>query len=413
METEATAAQLEEEIAEVCGVVNAATGRLVGLIGRVIETEAWQGHGIRSAEQWVAWKCGVSPGRARRLVAMARRLGELPHTRAGLEAGELSEDQVAVVCRHAPACTDAEMAAFARHATVGQLRRTLAGYAFADTPPESPDAPPPEEARRVDFGPTDAGGWRLSAVLAPDEGALVAMADRSLGGRPRPHRDRHLVVVHVGGDGGARLHLGPGLGPGLGRYLGCDARVRAVFEAGGRAASVGRAWRSVPGRTRMVVEDRDRGCRVPGCERTRGLQVHHITHWQDGGPTDTPNLLALCARHHRLHHLGRLGIAGDADDADGVVFTDERGRVLAPSGRPTPPGDLPAAVERLGLPLGTWPTPPANASTPSGSTSTSRRRPEHAQTPRPPTTGSTRAVARRRAADRQGRYRTDQLNRQR
>ncbi len=39
-EREAEAARLEAEIAEVCGLLNAATGRLVSLIGRVLGTEA-------------------------------------------------------------------------------------------------------------------------------------------------------------------------------------------------------------------------------------------------------------------------------------------------------------------------------------------------------------------------------------
>ena len=64
VERESNAARLEAEIAEVCGVINAATARLVRLIGRILETGAWEGVGIRSAEQWVAWKCGVGPGRA-------------------------------------------------------------------------------------------------------------------------------------------------------------------------------------------------------------------------------------------------------------------------------------------------------------------------------------------------------------
>ncbi len=50
--------------------------------------------------------------------------------------------------------------------------------------------------------------------------------------------------------------------------------------------------------------------------------------------------MALCSRHHRLHHLGKLGIEGDADDPDGLVFTDSKGRYLAGSGRPAPPGDV-------------------------------------------------------------------------
>ncbi|MCA1822493.1 MAG: HNH endonuclease, partial [Pseudonocardia sp.] len=66
---------------------------------------------------------------------------------------------------------------------------------------------------------------------------------------------------------------------------------RAVVESEGRALSVGRAFRIVPERTRVAVEDRDAGCRVPGCERSRWLHVHHIRHWEDGGPTDTPNLV--------------------------------------------------------------------------------------------------------------------------
>ena len=65
---------------------------------------------------------------------MARRLSELPATRAALEAGELSEDQVALVCRHAPARHDAEVAAFARLATVGQLARVLRRYVFGPAP---------------------------------------------------------------------------------------------------------------------------------------------------------------------------------------------------------------------------------------------------------------------------------------
>ena len=399
VDKEAEAARLEAEIAEVCGVINAATARLVRLIGQVLETESWAGWGIRSPEQWVAWKCGVGRARARSLVAMARRLPELPETRASFEAGALAEDQVAVVARHAPASTDVEVAELARQATVHQLRRALGSYRFADEPKTTePDADhraePPEEPRRVSFGFDDDGAWRLSAVLPADEGALweralaeareslfraqqsdghdrstkvswadalVAVADRSLAasGAGRPHRDRHLVMVHVGAapDGavGGHLHLGPELPAGLRQYLSCDARVRAVFESGGTPVSVGRSYRTVPDRTRIVIEERDGGCRVPGCDRKRWLHVHHIRHWEDGGPTDTANLLALCSLHHRLLHRGGLGIVGNADDPDSVVFSDHRGRPLDANGRPVlPRGPFFEAAHDLGIPEPSW-----------------------------------------------------------
>jgi hypothetical protein len=245
----------------------------------------------------------------------------------------------------------------------------------------------------VSFGYTDDGSWSLSALLPADEGALweralaaardelfragehdddgpqprpasvswtdafVAVADRSLGAAAttRPHRDRHLVMLHLEVDGdetNGHLHLGPGLPSGLRRFLSCDSRVRTVLEAGGKPVSVGRGFRTVPERTRFVVEDRDRGCRVPGCERSRWLHVHHITHWEDGGTTDTPNLACLCSRHHRLHHLGKLGISGDADQPDGLVITDERGRVLTGGSPPTPPSHH--TGQRLNIPPGSW-----------------------------------------------------------
>ncbi len=50
---EAEADRLEAEISEVCGVVNAAVGRLVELIARVLANDSWHGVGIHSAEQWV------------------------------------------------------------------------------------------------------------------------------------------------------------------------------------------------------------------------------------------------------------------------------------------------------------------------------------------------------------------------
>jgi len=389
VEKEAAAERLEAEIAEVCGVLHAATGRLVGLIGQVVETEAWQGWGIRSAEQWVGWKCGMTPERARRLVAMARRVPELPETFSALVAGELSEDSVAVISRGAPAATDAEVASLARTTTVTQLRRVLGKYSFDEPRPEpEPDPEPVAEVRRVSFNHTESGSWRLSAELPADEGAvvekalsdvrdelfrageagrgpgaspadvswadaLVAMAEKSLAAVAveRPHRDRSMVLVHLRADGGSHLHLGPGLGEGLGRFLRCDARVRAVLEAEGRPVSVGRAFRTVPDRTRIMVEDRDGGCRVPGCDRHRWLHVHHVQHWEDGGASDTANLVCLCQHHHRLHHRG-------ADEPDGIVFTDGRGRRLDACGHPVPPGTTPPPpgnwVQPTGEPLDPW-----------------------------------------------------------
>ncbi len=175
--------------------------------------------------------------------------------------------------------------------------------------------------------------------------ALVLMADRALaeGADSRSPRDRHLMLVHLRADQHGPhgyVHLGQPLPDAIRRLVSCDGRARPVVEVAGVAYSVGRAQRLVPDRTRVAVEDRDGSCRVPGCGRTKWLQCHHIVHWEDGGPTDTANLVALCSAHHRLHHRGRLAIVGDADDPNGLVFTDHRGRRLTGVGRPAPPGQV-------------------------------------------------------------------------
>ncbi len=119
------------------------------------------------------------------------------------------------------------------------------------------------------------------------------------------------------------------------------------------AVNVGRAQHIVPDRTRTLVEHRDQGCPVPGCDQ-RTVQVHHIIHWEDQGTTDTPNLVCLCRGHHRMHHQGRLGIEGNADEPDGLAFTDRHRRPLGRAG-PAPPDLSPD-----------WIAPPSNWTPPTG-----------------------------------------------
>jgi hypothetical protein len=89
--------------------------------------------------------------------------------------------------------------------------------------------------------------------------------------------------------------------------------------------------------TRLVVEDRDGGCRVPGCG-ARSVQIHHVQHWEDQGPTETANLIALCLVHHRIHHTLKPGVSGtDAGEPDGITFHRPDGRRIPGVSPPAPP----------------------------------------------------------------------------
>ncbi len=385
--------EVEAAMARAAGAVNAAQGRLVSLVADGLARGVWQQGGVQSASHWLTWQLGVSAGQARRLLAVARRAPELPATMAAFGAGELSFDQVTVIARHVPAGYERSAAALARQCTVRQLTRALSRYSFTPGPGPGPDDPagPDDpvsiaaEVGRVSFGERDDGRWHLRADLPADEGALVeqaltaahhdlyhqqpaattpddrrarvtwadtlvAVAESYLrcGEATLPTAGRYLINAHLetdptdpGAPGGLSVHLGRRLPDALRRLIECDTTIRPVHLAGGRPVSVGRAMRIVPARTRRLIEHRDGGCAVPGCPTTRFLQIHHITHWEDGGRTDTENLVALCRAHHREHHQGHLTITGNPDHPPGhptaLRFTDTRGRPIGPTARPRPP----------------------------------------------------------------------------
>lgn len=421
-------------MAETVGLLNVVSAELVGLIAELLRTGAWEGLGIRSPEHWVVWRCGMSPGRARRLVALARGLEELPRTAARFTAGELGEDQTAEVVRFTGPRHDRQVAEMASSMTVPQLRRVLpslprtqrtddengaggpsddgAGAPAGDDDTDTRDGSPGDgrhdeagrrQRRLVRFGYSDEGEWWCSARLPADEGALVQRAlerarervfrdrhperdaspdmgpfdpevtwsdgllrlaqagldalDRDTA-RGRPPGERTQVILHLDAerDVPPRLHLGPVLPRRIAEQLACDATVRYLLWQQGQPVAMGRRERTVNPRLRAVVEDRDGGCRVPGCDASRWLHIHHLQHWTKGGRTDPCNLCALCSAHHRMVHQGLLTIAGDANDPNGLIFTDDQGRRLEPA-YPRPPNPTDSASQAVadhGLPSPTW-----------------------------------------------------------
>jgi hypothetical protein len=89
----------------------------------------------------------------------------------------------------------------------------------------------------------------------------------------------------------------------------CEAAFRAVAMSGpGVLLSYGRRRRKASPAQLRALQLRDRGCRTPGCGRTRFLHAHHVVFWMLGGSTDLDNLLLLCTACHRAVHQGKLRI---------------------------------------------------------------------------------------------------------
>jgi hypothetical protein len=99
------------------------------------------------------------------------------------------------------------------------------------------------------------------------------------------------------------------------RQISCDASVsRIVFGPQSEILDVGRKTRIIPAGLRRAAIARDRHCTTNGCGRpAEWCDVHHKTHWADGGETILDNLTLLCRYHHTLQH--REDAANRLEDA--------------------------------------------------------------------------------------------------
>jgi Domain of unknown function (DUF222)/HNH endonuclease len=418
--------RLEDELDEIAGFLNAQHARLVDVTARLLARPGtWQVPGIHTIEQYLCWRTGISAAHAHQIATIAKRVDELPACMETFRRGELSLDQMTAIVRKTPAWADHRVAELAPMLTVRQLQRTLGKYRFPDLPDhdapedrsaddteseresiepdpvEGPQVAPPgaENSCRFWFG--DDGrfhlhleGDQLSGMIIDQAlreahdvlfqhghtdatwyDAFLEIAERSLDAIDSPaRRNRWRINMHLRTDGRCTDETGYQLPDAIRRYLTCDGLLSPVFYTNGVPVSVGRSQHIVPDRTRRIVILRDGGCGVPGCGCDQHIEVHHIIHWEDDGPSDTWNLISLCPHHHRLHHQGKLGITGNADTSGGITLTDAEGRIITASGaRPRPPGAPPPPItgnyqhplgERLDMKWVSFGTPPDHRQTP-------------------------------------------------
>ncbi len=404
---------VEALLDDVAGHLNAQHGRLIDLTAWLLANPfTWQGDGVWTAAQFLAWRCGVSTSTARSIVEAAERASELPASIELVRRGELSLDQLMPIVRKVPAWGDTQLASLAPRLTVAQVQRVCRDTAWADTPgnmdadgvqpaeqasqEEDPaatsaaaeavvetvvEAAPLDDENRVSYGYGPDGRWWLHADLDADLGAQIEASlndardrlfrDLNHGSEQAPltlvsevdafaavaqtavdiaehpdRRDRFRVNLFMDPSGRLVTSEHVAVPDSIKRLLTCDGRIDPVFVDGAIPVSVGRSQRTIPDRLRRLVLFRDEHrCQVPGCTATRGLDLHHIIHWSDDGPTDSWNLITICSRHHRMHHKHRLGISGNADRPDTLRFVNAHGVEIRRSGAsPTPPGAPPSPI---------------------------------------------------------------------
>jgi hypothetical protein len=86
------------------------------------------------------------------------------------------------------------------------------------------------------------------------------------------------------------------------RLAGQAQLIPVITSKTGGVLAYGRTRRVASEGQRYALIARDRGCTAPGCDQPpEHCEAHHITPWNNGGPTDLHNLALACYYHHDNH----------------------------------------------------------------------------------------------------------------
>ena len=116
--------------------------------------------------------------------------------------------------------------------------------------------------------------------------------------------DENSLLGRLDHAGISRTTNGAPITPSEARRLACNANIIPVVLNGkGRVIDIGRTQRLVTTAQWWALIARDKGCATKGCTiPAEHCEAHHITPWDNGGPTTLDNLTLLCSPHHRQHH---------------------------------------------------------------------------------------------------------------
>jgi len=301
---------------------------------------------------------GESARTVRDKLETGRALESLPEIATVAFDGRLSDEQLSSVVRLADEWSDAEWATRAPNADPVELARR----ARKAVQPTADDARARFAARSVKMWWTpdramlnvrgqlpDVMGAKFEATInelteqmKPGKGqswapfdqraadALLQLCDPLEPGDERVPTlgPRAIVQVAVPVEGPAEI-AGVPIADALLEQLRANASIEPVLvDDDGVPLAVGRRTPALSSKLRRAVLLRDGKCRVPGCGRRRGLEVHHLVPRTWRGTDDISNLAAVCPEHHRLLiPYGLLALVGNHNLPDGLelVSASDRG----------------------------------------------------------------------------------------
>ena len=317
-------------------------------------TDQYDQEGYDNPISWIKENCHMAGGAAADRVCVGQQLGQLDESSIALARGEIGFAHIALIARTSAAVgerlDEGKLLRQASNLSVAEFRtKCLHARHMADPEGYVDEEKQGVEARALTLTNTDEGVVLINGILDKVGGAALRTALEPLARRAGKddNRDRerrladalvdlsmhaldtglvpqrtHLQVttsletlLGLCGAPAAELEFSLPISAKAVERLACDCSVtRILLGSDSTVIDVGRARRVISGPQRKALAVRDRGCIWPGCDRPASwTSGHHLAHWIRGGPTDLPNLVLLCYRHHWMAHEGEWQIVRSDD----------------------------------------------------------------------------------------------------
>ena len=318
-------------------------------------TDEYDQQGSVTPIDWIRHHCHMGAGAVADRVAVGEHLASVPASAEAVAGGEIGFAHLALIARTASAIEESGTTKpFDETYLLGKAQEFSVAR-FRDFCHHQRHAADPEgyaaeqaqgfEARSLTLSPGEGGMVWLRGVLDAEGGATLRTALEPLARRAgkcdERKRERRLAdalvelshhsldngLVPQRASQGAHIQVTTTLETLLQRVgapaadmefslpisaasverLACDCNLtRIPLGADSAVIDVGKSTRRIQPAMRRALSVRDRGCRWPGCDRPASWTAgHHFVHWTKGGPTDLPNLVLLCYRHHWMVPEGK------------------------------------------------------------------------------------------------------------
>ena len=180
--------ELEAQITELAGHLNAANHRLLTLIAEFDRRQGWAASGSQSCAHWLTWKCGIDLGAAREKVRVALALGKLPLISTAMARGQLSYSKVRAITRIAAPETEELLLNIALHGNTHHVETTVRTFRRAQQAEELSREARQQAARRLSYLYDEDGSLIIKGSLPAEVGALFMKAmDAALEAADRGH----------------------------------------------------------------------------------------------------------------------------------------------------------------------------------------------------------------------------------